>query len=120
MAWFKPRGPRDAAELDRASARQLVWWKFRRHKLALVSLWVVGAFYLLAVFAEFFSPYDPTELNRRHSLVPPQAIHVLTEDGRLARPFVYALEQSRDPLTRRLIYTDCKSGYRLYQCSAGR
>ena len=103
--WGRGR-PRDPASYAEASARQLAWWKFRRHKLAVISLWIVAAFYVIAIFAEFFSPHDPGEQNRRHTLVPPQAIHIVTDDGRLSWPFVYALDRSRDPETRRLIYIE--------------
>ncbi len=43
----------------RAGQWQLVWWKFRRHKLARFAMSVLAIFYLLAIFAEFVSPYDP-------------------------------------------------------------
>lgn len=102
-------GPKNARDYASASARQLAWWKFRRHKLALISLWIVIAFYVIAAFAEFFSPYNPTDLHRRHALVPPQTIHIFTADGHLTLPFVYALKRTRDPQTRRLAYTEDRS-----------
>ena len=39
----------------------LMWRRFRRHRLALVSLWIVIAFYLVAVLAEFLAPTDPSD-----------------------------------------------------------
>lgn len=86
------------------SGWQLGWKKLKRHKLAMISLWVLGFLYLLALFAEFFSPYDANQFNRRHILAPPQAIHIFDQAGNITRPHVYALKGERHPVTRRLQY----------------
>jgi len=49
-----------------ATQLKLTWWRFRRHKLALISLFVVALFYLIAVFADFLAFADP-HANRRRS-----------------------------------------------------
>ncbi|MBT6348537.1 MAG: ABC transporter permease, partial [Proteobacteria bacterium] len=41
-----------------ASQWRLMWWKLRRHKLALVSGFVLLLFYLVAALAEWVAPYD--------------------------------------------------------------
>ena len=38
-----------------ATQRQLIWWRFKKHKLAVVSLFVVALFYLVAIFADFLA-----------------------------------------------------------------
>lgn len=86
------------------SAPPGTWAKFRRHKLAVVSLWIVALLYILAAFAEFFAPYDAGEIHRRHVLAPPQAIQVFNADGALTWPHVLGLSAARDPVTRRLTY----------------
>src|SRR5262249_28551705 len=35
-----------------ATQRQLIWWRFRKHKLAVISAVIVGLFYLVALFAD--------------------------------------------------------------------
>ncbi len=88
-----------------ASQWQLMWWRFRRHKLALVSILIVIIFYLVALFCEFVAPYT-TEMREAQLLYAPlQRIHFI-RDGRLTRPFVYAFERSRDPVTLRYTYTE--------------
>lgn len=82
------------------------WAKFRRHKLAVISLWIVVALYVVAAFAEFFAPHDAGEINRRHVLAPPQAIHFVDEAGELTWPYVYGLTAERDAVTRRLTYVE--------------
>src|SRR5690554_6518710 len=70
-----------------ASQWQLMWWRFRKHKLAMVGSAVLVVFYIVAIFCEFLSPYDPNAFERRFTFVPPQRIH-LFRDGRIQRPFI--------------------------------
>ncbi len=41
----------DAPRLVLASQWRLMWWKFRKHRLALVSLVIIIAMYIVAIFA---------------------------------------------------------------------
>ena len=100
-----------AAEADRdalssASQWSLMWRKFRRHKLAVVSLYLLGLFYLGAAFSEFVSPQDIARRNNDYVYAPPQRVRFVDADGRFRlRPFVYGLDKSLDPETLREIYT---------------
>ena len=89
--------------LSQATQLQLTWWRFRRHKLAVVSLAVVALFYLGAVFADFLAVADPHATDARRSFIPPQGIS-LFDDGAL-RPHVSGLKGVRDPRTFKLVYT---------------
>ncbi|MDE0228162.1 MAG: hypothetical protein OXJ62_04830, partial [Spirochaetaceae bacterium] len=40
-----------------ASQWQMMWWKFRRHRLAVVAGPLLAAIYLVALFADFVAPY---------------------------------------------------------------
>jgi peptide/nickel transport system permease protein len=62
---------------------KLVWWKFRKHKIALISGIVLILIYLIALFADFLAPFDPTVTNSNYLYVPPQASHFTNKDGRL-------------------------------------
>jgi peptide/nickel transport system permease protein len=87
-----------------ASQGQLIFWRLRRHKLAMFSLFIVVALYATAVFAEFLSPYDYTERFNRFLYAPPQIPRII-HDGQLMRPFVYAYEMTRDEKTLAEIYS---------------
>jgi peptide/nickel transport system permease protein len=81
-----------------ASQWKLVWWRFRRHRLALVGAGFVIAFYVVAIFPEFLAIHDPRAASDARFYHPPQRVHFL--DGwRPARPYVYGIEQFRDPVT---------------------
>ena len=93
-----------------ASYWQLMWWKFRKHRMAMVSAVIIVLLYLVAVFAEFVAPYNPdphpSELFVSYKLAPPSRVHFIDEEGNFQRPFVYKISQERDPETLRRIYAE--------------
>ena len=67
---------------------QLIWWKFKRHRLALISGILLLLFYLSVFISEMLAPYN---LHHRHTnfiYAPPQAVHWFHE-GEFVGPFVY-------------------------------
>jgi len=89
-----------------ATPATLMWWKFRKHKLAVISCIFLIFMYLMAIFCEFVSPYLPDETSVTYKSAPPSKIHFLDAQGKLRAPFVYGMEMSRDPETLRPIYTE--------------
>jgi len=84
-----------------------MWRKFRRSRLAKAGLVIIFVITLLAVFAPFFSPYDPQKQNLRGTYIPPQKVHFVDEEGRFhIGPFTYSLERSLHPETYKLLYTE--------------
>jgi peptide/nickel transport system permease protein len=82
-----------------ASQRQLIWWKFRKHKLAIVGGVVLIFFYTVAVFCEFFAPYGSQDRQIQFIYCPPTGIHFFSAEGFSARPFVYGLTSTLDEKT---------------------
>ncbi len=100
------RAPR-ASAADRfavATQLQLTWWRFKRHRLAMVSGVVVILFYLVALSADFLATTDPHATDARTSYIAPQPIH-LFEAGVGFHPYVNGLKGVRDPKTFKLVYT---------------
>jgi peptide/nickel transport system permease protein len=81
---------------------QLMWWRFRKHKLALISTGLVILFYLVVAFADFLAYADPSASEAQRSLIAPQAMH-LFDDGRLS-PYVEGLVGTRDLVTFKRVY----------------
>ena len=92
-----------------ASQWRLMWWRFRRHRLAMIATPILMFLYLVALFAEFISPYTPLTYFRDGENAPPQRIRIFDSEQGFRAPFLYALERSRDPHTFRRIYTVDKS-----------
>lgn len=83
-----------------ASQFQLMWWKFRKHRLALIGTVLLAIFVFIAVFAEFLSPYTPTARTPNYLFGGPQKLHFVDADGKFhLRPFTYALAAAMDPET---------------------
>ena len=72
----------------RASQWQIMWWKFKRHRVALASAVVLLVFYASTLVSEVLAPYDLHTRATRHIHAPPQTLHLFHE-GRFVRPFVY-------------------------------
>jgi len=90
----------DAEAIYVASNWKLVWWRFKKHRLALVSGVVLIMVTLVALFPEFFSTQGPHETNATKSFIPVQVVH-LFDQGRI-HPFVYSVEGKRNPKTLRM------------------
>ena len=59
----------------------VVWRRFRRHRLAIAGMIVVGVFIMMAIFANYIAPYDPiTYQDPYYKNAPPTALHVLGTD----------------------------------------
>ena len=97
----------DKQQIDPAmvSVWRLTWRRFRRHRVALVSLWVIIFLYLMAAFADFLATGDPRTTHSRLSFLPPQTIRWF-DDGTF-RPHVLGVVVKRDRTTlRRTYYLD--------------
>ena len=88
-----------------ASQWQLMWWRFREHKVALVCTVIVVLYYLVALGCEFVATTDPNTTSGSTKLLPPQWPHFVDASGTFhLRPFVYGIKRSRDPETLRPLY----------------
>jgi len=85
-----------------ATQWQLMWWRFRKHRLAGAGTIVLILFYVVALFADFFAYVDPLESEAQRSLMAPQPIHWFDEGS--FKPYVYSLKGTRDPLTFKRVY----------------
>jgi len=88
-----------------ASQWQLMWWRFRKHKPALISAVILIFFYAVAIFCEFLAPVDPHKISETYVHVVPQTLQFFDENGFHLRPFVYGYKPGRDPVTFRKLYT---------------
>lgn len=85
-----------------ASQWQLMWWRLRKHRLAMAAGTVLIVFYIAAIGAEFFATSNPRSSNARRGLMKPQPIHFF--DGWSFTPHVYAITGKRDPRTFKRVY----------------
>lgn len=99
--------PEPAAETEAriyvASQWRLTWWRFRKHRVAMISGAIVLFVYLVALFAEFLAPFPTDMYNSRYTFAPPQRVHLFlsTEEGLKFQPHVNGFEVEIDPVALR-------------------
>jgi peptide/nickel transport system permease protein len=95
--------------------------RFKKHRLALVSLWVLIFLYTVCMLCGFFSPYDPNQRNSKAVNAPPQSIHFIDAEGSFhLRPFVYNYNMTVDEETWVRQYSeDASERYPLYFFAKG-
>ncbi len=90
-----------------ASYTQLMWWRFIKHRMAVISGVVFILLYLVATLSEFIAPYNPEANFLDYQLATPSRIRWV-DDGKFQRPFVYGVDLTRDPETLRRLYAENK------------
>jgi peptide/nickel transport system permease protein len=98
LAHFVSQAPFDPLSVTRLSPAQeriylasqwrLMWWKFRRHRLAVIAGLFLLMLYMTVPFSEFFAPYAGGTRNTDFIRSPPQTVHLFA-DGKFIGPFVY-------------------------------
>lgn len=83
-----------------SNSRQLIWRRFRRHKLAHISLWVVLGIYLVALFADVIAPRPAGDYHADYPYAPPQSIELTDPgDGRGLGLYVHGYTQEFDEVS---------------------
>ena len=108
----KPFEPQAAETLSEAQERyymasqwRMMWWRLKRHKLAVVSGIVLILMYGSTLISEFLAPYDLHTRNIDYIYAPPQAIHLFHE-GKFVGPFVYGFNYRLNMTNLKREYTD--------------
>ncbi|MDD3459833.1 MULTISPECIES: ABC transporter permease [unclassified Mesotoga] len=96
----------DLFEVKYMSRWQLVWRALRKHKLGMISLWILIIMYVIALLADFLSPTNPYEQTQGLSFAPPSRVHWTDESGKLTAPYIYAWVMERDPETYRTTFVE--------------
>jgi peptide/nickel transport system permease protein len=74
-----------------ASQWRMMWWRLKRHHLAVISGAFIALMYLSILISEMIAPYDLHTRNTEFIFAPPQEIHFFHE-GRFLGPFVYGYQ----------------------------
>ncbi|TIW23333.1 MAG: ABC transporter permease [Mesorhizobium sp.] len=97
----------EQSKVFQASQLRLMWWKFRRHRLALISGIFLATLYLGILICEFLAPYNLHTRNMDYIYAPPQRVH-LFHNGQFIGPFVYGRQMTLDMDTLKRNYIDKK------------
>ena len=115
MGHYVSDAPFDPYEAEKATSAQgrfaeasqlrLMWWKFRRHRIAVIAGVFLLVMYASTLFSEVLAPYDLHTRNSDMIYAPPQRVHLFHE-GAFVGPFVYGRTQTLDMEILQRIYTD--------------
>jgi len=95
----------EQSKVFQASQLRLMWWKFRKHRLAVVSGVFLAALYFGILICEFLAPYNLHTRNMDYIYSPPQRVH-LFHNGQLVGPFVYGRQMTLDMDTLKRNYIE--------------
>src|SRR5918992_5708 len=87
-----------------ASQWRLMWWKFKRHRFAVISAVFLAGLYCSILICEFLAPYNQHSRHVDYIHSPPQAVP-LFHDGKFIGPFVYGLRYNLNLTNLRREYT---------------
>ncbi|HEY1109390.1 MAG TPA: ABC transporter permease [Opitutaceae bacterium] len=94
--------PVRAGETAALSQWALIWRRFSRHWLAVASLFLLVALYVLAIGAEFFAPYSRQWRDLDQAYSPPQLPRYSLRHGW----HVFEMQVRQDPLTFKKTYLE--------------
>ncbi|MEZ5593462.1 MAG: ABC transporter permease [Gammaproteobacteria bacterium] len=89
-----------ADQIDIAPNWKLVWWRFKKHRLALICSVILMLIAAIALVPGFFSTQDPNQTGARSSFRPVQGIHFFDEDG--FNLHAYRMTGKRNPTTLKM------------------
>lgn len=95
-----------ASEAAVAGQWKLMWWKFRKHKLAMIGTVVTLLIYLVALFAEPIAPYGPSTNFSQYTYTPPQIPRFVdTRDGFDLGWYVHGYQSEVDTTSFQRVFT---------------
>jgi peptide/nickel transport system permease protein len=95
----------DQSRVYLASQWRLMWWKFRRHRIAYYCGNFLALMYASILISEFLAPYNLNTRNVEQIHAPPQRVHLFHE-GLFVGPFVYGYDRSLNMTTMKREYTN--------------
>ena len=106
----KPRYSRKHRDVDVASQWRLMYWKFIKHKLALVALPIIILLLIIAAFGEFIAPHTSLQRFTSYKEAPSNGLNWVDGEGKFHwMPFVFGMERHTDPETFRRTFSQVKS-----------
>ncbi len=89
---------------------QIALNKFKRNKLASSCFMVIISLYLIAIFADFLSPYLYKNEDRAYSYCPPTIVKVF-DKGKLVAPFINSRKLTFNEYQQRVYIVDAEEKY---------
>ncbi len=104
------RGAAETLTIKSRSQMQLIWLRFRKHRMAMSSLWVLVVYPVFILFGEFFVPNNPTTAFENKVYVPPRPLHLIDSEGKFhLQPFIYGYQEKLDDKTWERVWSEIET-----------
>jgi peptide/nickel transport system permease protein len=115
-----PKEDFEAALSEPLAQRQLVWRRFKKHRIGVIGAVVVLFLIFLVVFADFLGPYHYGTHHKELNFAPPTRVHFWDEQGRFSfPPFVYGIASRKGDFEEKIYYEDTSKKYPICFFCAG-
>lgn len=95
----RERRQKTAERLGEASQYQLMLAKFKKHRVARVSLYLLAILYGMAIFAPFVAPYSTQQRFEQYAYAKPSRVRLVDAQGKWHLPFIYGRTSKLDRKT---------------------
>lgn len=93
----------EANKFYTATQFQLIWWRFRKHRLAIIGSVILSLFVLIVIFAEFIATYGTETRDMTYLYGRPQTMRFIDSKGQFhLQPFIYGAKTTRDKVTLKM------------------
>lgn len=95
----RDRRQKTAERMGEASQYQLMLAKFKKHRVAAVSAYLLVLLYVVAIFSDFVAPYDKLKRFEEFTYAKPSSVRIRDANGAFHLPFIYGRERTLDKKT---------------------
>jgi peptide/nickel transport system permease protein len=95
----RERRQKTAERMGEASQYQLMLARFKKHRVAAVSVYLLAILYAMAIFAPFVAPYGQLQRFADFAYAQPSRVRIVDADGNIHWPFIYGRESQLDTAT---------------------
>lgn len=93
----------DTNKFYTATQFQLIWWRFRKHRLAILGSVILSLFFLIVILAEFIAPYATDTRDMMYLYGRPQPIRFIDANNQFhLQPFIYGAKTTRNKITLKM------------------
>jgi peptide/nickel transport system permease protein len=97
------KGKEDTNKFYTATQFQLIWWRFRKHRLAILGSVILSLFFLIVLLAEFIAPYATDTRDMMYLYGRPQPIRFVDANNQFhPQPFIYGAKTTRNKITLKM------------------
>jgi peptide/nickel transport system permease protein len=105
----RERRQKTAERLGEATQYQLMLGKFKKHRIATASFYLLAILYCMAIFAPFVAPYTQLHRFEKFGYAKPSRVRIIDANGNAHLPFIYGRVSKLDRKTFKYTFVEDQS-----------